>query len=1124
VFDENNYYRIRSYRGDNESVPTDSVTGTPIANPITSSDDNIGYNGNNTLSQFTMLHQYPAGSSQTRSLTLNLGDLDNDLSSNEIGSIGYSSYISSFTQPTGAGSVAWADGCEGYAITFTPAVGFVGTAIFTYTLTDGYGRDSQPAPVQIDVTNKAPVAAGQTIGDRNIEYHANADLWYDEVINGHHNAIQGQVSASDADDNTITYSIVEFPRYGEIISFNPTTGEFTYAPYSNFNGFDAFTFSASDGLAESAPASVVIQCSPIPYNAMDYYNLDVDVDMNQTIYTRWPYIDPGRSDGEGHVTRTVTRDATEGIFDVDAYDNFGPWMSYTAGSQVGLDRVEFTVTNGVLTTPRPCTITFHVVDPQVPQPTKIEDHPAIPQFTVSPIEPTHFTPSQANIVHVDGLNVVLDTNTNPEHGKVTLEPYGAFTYTPKDATFRGWESFSFHYVGANYNIYPNWICLRVGLEMPNHLNPVPATVPPTEFPATYAGLVQSYQALTAAFRTVNYQLAAQGQLFKEFDANWMYYSDTEYAVYEDALIDCYDMVQQDYSKYLQCLANAETTAGKYMKDAWASSFLRDVLASPVARFLLIPGPPGTGLLFDAPNSASDVLDLISAFPRDVAGLKPSREQLAKLTKAFNEFGDGAAVLVDHAKLTVTIAEDTQQVAAWTSAIGLTIASGGSAVAAYRAGATGMQILKEAIPFIVATAQTGAVAVDQYAETIAKKLNMSPESAVYLRWGARGVQVICLLYAWRTARMGRPVGAGSNCFVAGTDVATSHGSTAIEYLHPGEQVITDAVQETAGSPATSVGGETAVNAATWRSVSLRSPDPNHPGEYYLMDLLEPLSWIAENHATAGNWVDISIPEMQVFGMAQVTDIETCPPIEAGQGQVILGTFSHISNDVYDLKFVNEDPAIGVTSAHPIWSLDRAGWVGAAALVPGEHVATETGYALVQDVVPDPGEHRVYNIEVEGDHRYLVGDLRVLVHNAGASFGQRVLRPYGKVANPQNVGEELMNEAIDHRLANPELTGGRNLSVVRYRQGGEVVTEVFENVRFGEHSERVAWQALQQKGIGVNDILAWYTERSPCGRYCLPLFQDIKLATDKVFWSADYTLWANKKWFGDLINQVIAKLQN
>ena len=120
------------------------------------------------------------------------------------------------------------------------------------------------------------------------------------------------------------------------------------------------------------------------------------------------------------------------------------------------------------------------------------------------------------------------------------------------------------------------------------------------------------------------------------------------------------------------------------------------------------------------------------------------------------------------------------------------------------------------------------------------------------------------------------------------------------------------------------------------------------------------------------------------MAQVTGIGQCPPIESGYGRVVLGTFTSVSSNVYELKLAGRDETIGVTYGHPIWSLDRGDWVKAGELHTEERLAARDGVAVVESVVPVPARQRVYNLDVETDHRYLVSDLAVVVHNVDTCF--------------------------------------------------------------------------------------------------------------------------------------------
>jgi hypothetical protein len=79
------------------------------------------------------------------------------------------------------------------------------------------------------------------------------------------------------------------------------------------------------------------------------------------------------------------------------------------------------------------------------------------------------------------------------------------------------------------------------------------------------------------------------------------------------------------------------------------------------------------------------------------------------------------------------------------------------------------------------------------------------------------------------------------------------------------------------------------------------------------------------------------------------------------------------------------ALGVTALHPFWSVDREGWFPVKELKIGERLKGLKGTPRVESLDLRPKPEPVYNIEVEGDHCYRVGEQGLLVHNAspGAS---------------------------------------------------------------------------------------------------------------------------------------------
>ncbi len=124
----------------------------------------------------------------------------------------------------------------------------------------------------------------------------------------------------------------------------------------------------------------------------------------------------------------------------------------------------------------------------------------------------------------------------------------------------------------------------------------------------------------------------------------------------------------------------------------------------------------------------------------------------------------------------------------------------------------------------------------------------------------------------------------------------------------------------------------------------------------------------------------MPEMSAVGLADVIAIEPCPEIQPGPGRLCTGTFQHTAGIVLDLKVASESKPIGVTPTHPFWSVSRGDWVAAGDLEIGETLKTLNGTTVVESITRRPDPETVYNIEVEGDHVYRVGESGILVHNA------------------------------------------------------------------------------------------------------------------------------------------------
>ena len=124
----------------------------------------------------------------------------------------------------------------------------------------------------------------------------------------------------------------------------------------------------------------------------------------------------------------------------------------------------------------------------------------------------------------------------------------------------------------------------------------------------------------------------------------------------------------------------------------------------------------------------------------------------------------------------------------------------------------------------------------------------------------------------------------------------------------------------------------VEAATWKKLTLRAPKAD--GSHADVVLLRPDWWVRERAAAAGGMVFIAVPECGIDGNATVLSVSDCPPIAAGVGSVVTGTFRHSSASIIDVTVSGPSAPIGTTANHPFWGEDRQDFVRADSLLPGE----------------------------------------------------------------------------------------------------------------------------------------------------------------------------------------------
>ncbi len=197
-------------------------------------------------------------------------------------------------------------------------------------------------------------------------------------------------------------------------------------------------------------------------------------------------------------------------------------------------------------------------------------------------------------------------------------------------------------------------------------------------------------------------------------------------------------------------------------------------------------------------------------------------------------------------------------------------------------------------------------------------------------------------------------------------------------------------------------------ATWRQVSLVMQKPD--GSDLRIEMLRPVDWLADQAvalidlqtpgwfardgllldearweaAIVGRTIELNLPEMGAAGPAKVVAVQPCPQLERNSGdnrQLVTATFQHSSGDVLDLHIHGESEPIGSTANHPFWSEDRQAFIPAGELLPGETLRrADNTLTQLTRITPRRGPPvAVYNLEVNAEHVYFVGQDGVLVHN-------------------------------------------------------------------------------------------------------------------------------------------------
>jgi hypothetical protein len=231
----------------------------------------------------------------------------------------------------------------------------------------------------------------------------------------------------------------------------------------------------------------------------------------------------------------------------------------------------------------------------------------------------------------------------------------------------------------------------------------------------------------------------------------------------------------------------------------------------------------------------------------------------------------------------------------------------------------------------------------------------------------------------------------------TSATPKYKTVAIREIQPaGYKVLADNPQ----TPGQAAGDFGEFDPKTWQVHRFLMTKPN--GGWLKIGLARPVAWIESVERNDSGQVWLEFEELGIADWATLQGTESCPSDILGEGRRVTGTFEHSSGEVLNLYIAGEATPIGSTANHPFWSEDRQDFVQAGSLNPGEHLRLADGRTTtLERTEPIAEQLPVYNLEVDGEHVYFVGESGVLVHNAGSEYSLR-----GK--HPNKVSQQLLDK--------------------------------------------------------------------------------------------------------------------
>ncbi len=325
------------------------------------------------------------------------------------------------------------------SFTYTPNANYNGSDSFVVTISDGKGGTTTSlVTVGVTPVNDAPVAS-------NLNLNTNENT-----------AVNGAISASDADGDTLSFLVSGAPANGTVV-LNAATGTFVYTPNAGYSGSDSFVVTISDGNGGTTTSLVSIGVAAVN-DAPITSNLNLTTNEDTAVNGNVSATDPDGDTLSFSITGTpsngtVVLNSTTGAF------TYTPTTGYS-----GSDSFIVTVSDGNGGTVT-STVTIGV--------TAVNHAPTAAADSTSTDESTAVTIAvRANDIDPDGDSLEVTGVTQGANGSVVIDSVtGNPIYTP-NAGFVGTDHFTYTIEDGNGGTDTATVTVVVNAVVPPNIAPV----------------------------------------------------------------------------------------------------------------------------------------------------------------------------------------------------------------------------------------------------------------------------------------------------------------------------------------------------------------------------------------------------------------------------------------------------------------------------------------------------------------------------------------------------------------------------------------------------------------------------------------------------------------------------